>query len=1008
MKYLPAAVLVAVTLGKKSNPLQSVTGFRPYLTTDLKGLSFSYNIASAGQPENLIRLRRLEKMRSMREKSKPAKKKGRIAIILMAVFTVLVLILNIGVTMLYDVITYYFKGADTDYNSTSAMASRAAAEETVREIVRGGVVLLKNEPDAAGNTLLPLATSDEAKTPVNLFGWDSVGWIAGGSGSGSSSDADFVDLPAAMEAGDYEVNQELIDLYRGYMDARPGAGVGTVDWTILEMPVEQYTDAVMENAKAFSDVAFISIGRMGGEGNDLPTDMSGWGGKAGQHYLELSDTERAMVELVCANFDQVVVLINSASTMELGWVDEFDSIRSVVYVGMTGARGLSALPEILSGAVSPSGRTADLYAYDLTDAPTFVNAGAAAVHTYTNTKTGNVRGGDYASYQYIAYQEGIYTGYRYYETRGVTDGEEWYADHVQYPFGYGLSYTTFEQKLESMTTGPDGSITVEVSVRNTGNVSGRDVVELYYTAPYTEGGMEKSHVVLLDFGKTAVLEPGQEQSLTFTFFPEDMASYDYQGAGCYVLEAGDYEIKLMANSHEVLDSKKYTVSETITFDEEHKRTGDQTAAMNRFDDAAGDVVYLSRADWEGTWPKGTQDAEADAELVKALELATVETYADPTATMPTTGAANNLTLADMTGLPYEDEKWDSLLDQMTVEDMFTLVSKGGYQTEAIASIGKPHANDLDGPQGINESNQSLKAAEAASYPAECLSGCTWDVDVLEKMGQSLGQEALAYNVNGWYAPAVNLHRSPFGGRVFEYYSEDPVLSGRLGSACISGASQHGVYAYVKHFALNETETLREGLVTWCNEQAMRELYLKAFEIPVKEGGATAIMSAFNNIGPTWAGGSHALLTDVLRGEWGFRGSVVTDYYMGDMVTPNMNGYAGLYAGNDLWLAPMAGAAMSLNLDLSSPTVVNQLRNACHNILYVSANSNLVDPSYAANVDLDLTPAAEQSPGVPLWAILFYGVFDGLYVIGMAAMVVWVVRRRKKAQTAENAQGGPAE
>ncbi|MCM1222263.1 MAG: glycoside hydrolase family 3 C-terminal domain-containing protein, partial [Lachnospiraceae bacterium] len=709
--------------------------------------------------------------------------------------------MNIAATMFYDVITYYFKGADTDYSSSSAMSSRTDAEKTAQEIVRGGIVLLKNEPDAAGNTLLPLATSADAKTPVNLFGWDSVGWIAGGSGSGSSSDADFVDLPAAMEAGNYEVNQELIDLYRGYMEARPGAGVGTVDWTILEMPVDKYTDVVMENAKTFSDVAFISIGRMGGEGNDLPTDMSGWGGKAGQHYLELSDTERDMVELVCANFDNVVVLINSASTMELGWVDEFDSIRSVVYTGMTGAKGLSALPEILSGDVNPSGRTADLYAYDLTSAPSFSNAGAAAVHTYTNTETSNVRGGEYANYHYIEYQESIYIGYRYYETRGATDGEAWYADHVQYPFGYGLSYTTFEQKLESMTANSDGTITVEASVRNIGDVSGRDVVELYYTAPYTEGGIEKSHVVLLDFAKTDVLEPAQEQTLTFTFSTEDMASYDYQGAGCYVLEAGDYEIKLMANSHDVLDSKNYTVSETITFGEDHKRTSDKTAAVNLFNDAAGDVVYLSRADWEGTWPKGTQDAQADANLLNALKLANVETYVDPNATMPTTGAANNLTLTDMIGLSYEDAKWDSLLDQMTVEDMFALVSKGGYQTEEIASIGKPHANDLDGPQGINESNQSLKAAAAASYPAECLSGCTWDVDILELMGQSLGKEALAYNVNGWYAPAVNLHRSPFGGRVFEYYSEDPVLSGKLGAACVAGARQHGVYAYVKHFAL---------------------------------------------------------------------------------------------------------------------------------------------------------------------------------------------------------------
>lgn len=926
-------------------------------------------------------------------KQTSGKKPGRVAIPLLSVLTALVLIANIATTFFYGTITYYFQGADTTYDSAEAKSAKMDAEGVVQEIVRNGIVLLKNDPDASGNPLLPLATSAENKTKVNLFGWDSVGWVIGGSGSGTSGNEGLVSLYDAMEDGGYEVNQELIDLYTKYQAARPETGVSSADWTITELPVSQYTDQVMENAKAFSDIAIISIGRVGGEGNDLPTDMSSHGGTSEEHYLELSADEKAMVDLVCSNFSNVIVLVNSPSTMELGWVDEYDSIRSVLYVGLTGATGVKAVPEVLSGAVNPSGRTADLYAYDLKSAPSFANAAAAGVHKYLDTKTESPMGASYTSF--IEYQEGIYIGYRYYETRGFTDGEEWYDQNVQYPFGYGLSYTQFDQTLGELRDNGDGTLSIDVNVRNVGDVAGRDVVQLYYTAPYTEGGIEKSHVVLLDFAKTATLNPAQAQDLTFTFRPEDMASYDYKDAKCYVLDAGTYELKLMKNSHEVIDSVTYEVPETIRYDENNKRSTDQVAATNRFDDVTSDVVYLSRADWEGTWPQPAADQNLPSDLASSLVYGTADTYADPNAVMPTTGANNGLTLADMTGLDYDDPQWDSLLDQMSVEDLFNQVAMGGYQTAEIESIGKPHANDLDGPQGINEANQSTKKAGAASYPSEVVTGCTWDPEIAKLMGLSIGKESLAYNVNGWYAPAVNLHRSPFGGRVFEYYSEDPVLSGKLGAACVEGASECGVYCYVKHLVANETETSRNGLYTWCNEQALRELYLKPFEITVKEGHATGMMSAFNHIGSKWSGASKALLTDVLRNEWGFHGTVITDYYM--TFASDMNGYDGLYAGNDLWLAPIEG--MGLNLDTSSPTVVNQLRNACHNILYTAANSNLVDSSYAEAANIQQPVESDTNTGIPLWAILFYGVFDVLYLIVLVFCIVRIVRARK-AQPAD--------
>lgn len=929
----------------------------------------------------------------MNSEKNPSRKPKKIMLPVLCVATVLVMILNIAASAFYDTITYYFMGADTTYDSAEAKAAKMDAEGVVEEIVRNSVVLLKNEEDSNGNTLLPLATSAENKTKVNLFGWNSVGWVIGGSGSGTAGNEGVVSLQEAMEAGNYEVNTELLDLYSAWRSGRDETGVGNADWTVLELPVEKYTDAIIDNAKNFSDVAIISIGRVGGEGNDIPTDMSDYGGTSEQHYLEINETERAMIEMVCENFQNVIVLINSGSVMELGWVDEYESIRSVLYAGMTGAGGLNALPEILSGEVNPSGHTADIYAYDLTTAPSFMNAGSAGVHRYLNN--GN------AIEQYIEYQEGIYVGYRYYETRGCTDGESWYAENVQYPFGYGLSYTSFDQTMSNIKDNGDGTLTVEVTVRNVGDVPGRDVVQLYYTAPYYDGGIEKSYVVLLDFAKTIELEPAQAQTFTFTFDISEMASFDAYDNKCYVLDAGEYEIKLMEDSHTVIDSKSYKVPSAIIYDKDNKRSSDEIAAVSLFADSEGDIVYLSRADWEGTWPKGAEDVTASNEIIAGLTDATVDTYNNPADAMPTTGAKNGLTLRDMTGLDYDDPKWDDLLDQMTAEELFSLVAEGGYENIAIESIDKPHANDLDGPQGINEANQSLKQAGAASYCAEALTGCSWDTEIAELMGRSIGKECLAYNVNGWYAPACNLHRSPFGGRTFEYYSEDPVLSGKLTASCVEGANEYGVYCYVKHFAVNETETNRDGLATWLNEQSLRELYLKPFEKAVKEGGTTAIMSSFNRLGTTWTGGSYELCTTVLRDEWGFRGTVVTDYYIGvDFLCGFMNGYDGLHAGNDLWLAPIDG--FGLVVDYSNATVVNELREACHNILYTTANSNLVDSSYAENANVPVEIEKAET-GMPLWFVLLIA-FDVLYLVFFTVCVIRAVKQRKNDNVKSNGTG----
>ena len=545
--------------------------------------------------------------------------------------------------------------------------------------------------------------------------------------------------------------------------------------------------------------------------------------------------------------------------------------------------------------------------------------------------------------------------------------------------------------MSDLKVNDDGTISVDITVRNVGDCEGKDVVELYYTAPYIENGIEKSHVVLLDFAKTATLQPAQAEELTFTFAPEDMASFDYITEGCYVLDAGDYEIKLMSDSHNVIDSRIYNVPEKIVYNNDNKRTTDDVAAVSLFQDAEGtDITYLSRSDWEGTWPKASEDREASDDLLNAKnDFDTEDTYKNDEDQMPVTGEDNGLKLADMTGLSYDDEKWELLLNEMTVEEMNNLVSFGGYQNIAVNSIGKPNCIDLDGPQGINEANQSTKQTGAASYPSEVVTACTWDTEIAELMGMSIGKEALSYNVNGWYAPACNIHRSPFGGRVFEYYSEDPLLSGKMSASCVQGAGKYGVYCYVKHFAVNETETHRDGLYTWLNEQSLREIYLKPFEIAVKEGNATGIMSAFNRLGTVWCGGNKALMTNVLRDEWGFRGAVVTDYYI--PFATFMNPYSGIMAGNDLWLAPIDG--MNAEINPSNATIVSQLRNASHNILYMVANSNAVDTSYAENANIE-QPVTAEKESLPLWAVLFYGIFDLVYVI---VLVVIIVKARKNKQ-----------
>ena len=878
----------------------------------------------------------------------------------------------------------------------------AEATDLVEDIADEGIVLLKNE----GSTL-PLTAGS-----LNVFGWASTNPVYGGTGSGALNDAyHTVTLLEGLENAGFTLNTELSDFYTAYRADRPSIAMGTQDWTLPEPPASTYTDEMMANAKAFSDTALVVIGRSGGEGADLPTDMAAvidgswqdgttsYAGsytnnsteyadfEQGQHFLELSKTERDMLDLVCSNFENVVVVYNGANTMELGFVDEYAQIKSVLWCPGTGQSGFNALGSILAGTVNPSGKTADTFVYDLTATPTWNNFRA---FSYTNADEFAAAGFMIKSTtpRFINYNESIYVGYRFYETaaaEGVID----YATTVQYPFGYGLSYTSFSQTMSDLTVDGEGNISLDVTVTNTGSVAGKDVVEVYYNPPYTNGGIEKSTANLIAFDKTEMLEPGASETITITFKAEDMASYDADVNKAYVLEAGDYIISINSDSHTVIDSRTYNVPSTIVYGEGNARSTDATVVTNQFDFADGGVTYLSRADGFANYAEATA-APASYEMSDELKASFINNgnydpneYNNADDVMPTTGASNGLQLVDMRGVDYDDAQWDTFLDQLTINDMDTLIALGGYQTAAVPSIGKVQTYDCDGPASINN---NFTGVGSVGFPSAVMIASTWNPDLASEFGRSIGKMADEMNTTGWYAPAMNNHRSAFAGRNFEYYSEDGVLSGKMAAKAIQGAEEFGVYAYMKHFALNDQEANRcDMLCTWADEQSIREIYLKPFEISVKEGGCDAVMSSFNYIGHKWAGACDELLNKVLRDEWGFVGMVLTDYFG---VYGYMDADQAIRNGTDFCLVNYDTATNHVT-DTTSATGVQAMRQASKNILYTVVNSR----AYAEE---------NLNMGMPTWQI----VAIAADVVLAAVLIVLEVRtikgygRRKAAVQVE--------
>lgn len=884
--------------------------------------------------------------------------------------------------------TEYYK-SDFSSEEERLLADAAAARVTASE----GFVLLKND-----NQALPMENGGN----VTLFGVSSASILYGGGGSGAVDTSTAPTLKTALESAGFSVNPTMWDFYTTgaaadiRMDVADMAGTGR--YVIHEAAPALFGSAEESSFAEYGDAAIVTFARSGSESADIPTvydesyaepmDVEGFLGAfhsdpvdspedIGRHYLELTANEEELLRYVNERFDKVIVLINSGNAMELSFLDQEEyGVDACLWIGNPGQDGLYAVGDLLNGITSPSGKTVDTYAYN--------PLGAPAVQNFGNHQMAGAE--DAVNTAYVVYQEGIYVGYKYYETRyedtvlgqggadaavGVTAegaGSWVYADEVQFPFGYGLSYTTFTQELvDASRDGDDFVFTVKVT--NTGDREGKQVVQLYLQSPYTDydkaNGVEKASVQLAGFAKTSTLQPGESETLTITVAEEELKAYDAtanNGEGNYILESGDYYFTAATDAHnavnnilaakgaEGLDGEANAANTAVfTLESTDKYavssyTG--AAITNQFTDADirtydPDFTYLTRSDWAGTWPS-TYELTATEEMVQALAIPTGTD--DPDAEMPTTGADNGLSLAMMRDLAADDPSWDDLLDQLTAQEMYNLVRVGGYQTQAVNSVSAPATVCVDGPAYVGNAGTTgvTRPEDTYAWCSEVVISSTWNEEIAYNMGNLIGEDCLAQgelNFAGWYAPAMNIHRTAFSGRNFEYYSEDGFLSGRFGAATVAGAREKGVITFVKHFALNDQETNRSGMSTFANEQSIREIYLKAFESSIadSENGTLGVMLSMNRIGLKWSGNHVGMSTNVVRGEWGFDGIMITDQASYPQSFPALAIRGGLEGGTDMWLN---SGADNWQIDgyQTNATVMNQLRQASRHILYAVSQS----------------------------------------------------------------------
>lgn len=904
--------------------------------------------------------------------------------------------------------------------ATNKAEAFANAQEVNLKLAEEGFVLLKNE-----NAALPMNKGAR----ISVFSKNSVNLSYGGSGSGGFDTSNNKNLYESLNDAGFVINPTLKNFY----ESSQSGPVRTANSSDLdngdnqkiataETPQSKYTDAVKNSYADYSDAALVVITRIGGEGFDLPRYQGDSEGAVSpdSHYLELDQNEIDLLTAVTdGTFKRVVVVFNTPSSFEATFLKDSayaafaDKIDAAVWIGFTGSNGITALGEILNGDVNPSGRLVDTWAADFTKNPSFVNFGTGCLPDTTDKYDGGM-------YYSVDYEEGIYIGYRYYETRGETDGENWYNANVVYPFGYGLSYTTFDwtvgdasaSEIELGTT-----ITVPVTVKNTGSVAGKDVVQLYASAPYTLGGIEKAHKVLVGFAKTKLLQPGESETVTVSFDPYSAASYDYRDANSngfsgYELEAGEYTLYVSRNAHKSEKAIALNLAADVQIGTDPTTDSE---VVNRYTDSEDFLdsdwqldTMLSRADWEGTWPT-PQTAQQHAGTDRLYEEIRSEEHNNPTdfdsEEYPWFGEEPTLTLRDL--LPsaeaegyepvvsYDDERWEELMMGCDEEEMIALINNGAYHTLAMESVGLPATIHGDGPSGFTCFMSKEQVNGTCQYVSEPVMASTWNIDLMTELGEAIGEEgtigdkATGQPYSSIYAPGVNIHRSPFGGRCSEYFSEDPFISGMMGAAEVQGIQSRGVLPTVKHFVANEQETHRSigGDLSWLSEQALREIYLKPFEYTVKLGETRGIMTSFNRIGTRWTGGDYRLLTEVLRNEWGFNGLVICDFNtIPQYMIPRMM----FYAGGSLDLATQQ-SAMWTDCDTSDAGDAIVLMRAVKDVMYALVNSNAMNAEVIG-----------YNP--PIWQEYLHWINIGAFTLVGVWLVLAIVRtvrcnKRQKAKIA---------
>ena len=894
--------------------------------------------------------------------------------------------------------------ADTEYYVSDYASYKellASQNEFGKQIQAEGSVLLQNSglPIAKSGNITLLGAGCGEITSGN------TGFIVGGGGSGSISVKGIPSIHQVFTDAGYSVNPVMKEYYTsGAGKSTRSTGGGYVG----EQPLSNMTAKELESIDFYKDVGIVIIGRTGSEGADVPRYQTDDPEKC---FLELSQNEIDLVDFAIEKFDKVVVLLNTLTSMDISAIVEKDV--SILWIGAGGQTGLMAIPDLLNGNEAPSGRLVDTYAADLMhNTPSVLNQGTFA---FTNVEQEN-------SKNYYVYAESIYVGYKYYETRYADQvmkmenvGDYDYRENVVFPFGYGLSYTTFEYSDFSMEEKGE-NFEFEVTVTNTGETKGKEVLQIYMQSPYTQydkdNGIEKSAVELVGFAKTNLLEPGKQETVKVVVPKEAMRAYDAQKEKSYIVDKGDYYFAVGTDAHNALNNilakQDYSVSDGMTdngnenlavvynqpvFDAKTYSYGaDGEKITNEFDEADiryydSSFQYLSRSNWEGTFPVpyGDGQTEATAQMIEDMKMPVFET--DEADSMPAVGANNELPLISLRGYEYDHEAWNTLLDQLTVEDMWSIVSGDG--SAAIEGIGKPGTSAKDGPAGITGTLNG--GASAFGYPVEALLASTWNLDIAEQMGRFLGEDSLLSGITGLYAPACNIHRSPFSGRNFEYYSEDGYISGKFTANVVEGAKEKGMYCFVKHFALNDQEAVRVSACTFSNEQTIRELYLKPFELAVREGKTAAMMSSYNHIGCVWSGHHEGLLTEVLRNEWGFTGYVLTDFMS---PTSYEDVLAGIQVGQDTWMS--SKTTEFSNADADNATLTCAMRESCHRVLYTTVNSNAMNGISVTTKIVAVTPA---------WMYWLIGL-DVIVAVGVGVASFFIIRkiRRMYKEKYENKMG----